>query len=86
MTMFLEIVNTLSSMAGVNVIAFDVFGNPLTVAEIEPLTEVATASVVSYLSTIKNSKTKIEILRTVNGVQMWNLLVENRVIQFVFSN
>lgn len=87
MEIYLEIVNVLATMPETNVIAFDTFGNPLTIAEIEPLTENAVSRVVTFLTAVRSEYgLKMEFIRTVNGVQFWNLIVENRVIQFVFSD
>lgn len=87
MEIYLEIVNALATMSETNVIAFDTFGNPLAIAEIEPLTENAVSRIITFLSAVRSEYgLKMEFIKTVNGVQFWNLIVENRVIQFVFSN
>lgn len=87
MEIYLEIVNALATMPETNVIAFDTFGNPLAIAEIEPLTENAVSRVVTFLTAVRSEYgLKMEFIRMVNGVQFWNLIVENRVIQFVFSD
>lgn len=87
MEIYLEIVNALATIPETNVIAFDTFGNPLAIAEIEPLTENAVSRVVTFLTAVRSEYgLKMEIIKTVNGVQFWNLIVENRVIQFVFSD
>ena len=87
MEIYFEIVNALATMPETNVIAFDTFGNPLAIAEIEPLTENAVSRVVTFLSAVRSEYgLKMEFIRMVNGVQFWNLIVENRVIQFVFND
>ena len=87
MEIYLEIVNALATMPETNVIAFDTFGNPLAIAEIEPLTENAVSRIVTFLTAVRSEYgLKMEFIRTVNGVQFWNLIIENRVIQFVFSD
>lgn len=87
MKIYFEIVNALTEMPETNVIAFDTLGNPLAIAVIEPLTENAISRIVTFLSAVRSEYgLKMEIIKTVNGVRFWNLIIENKVIQFVFSD